>query len=29
VEGLMDFKEINELIKIGNGDSMKANKIGN
>jgi hypothetical protein len=27
VEGLMDVKEINELIKIGNGDSMKATKI--
>jgi hypothetical protein len=28
-EGLTDFKEINELIKIGNGDLMKATKIGN
>jgi hypothetical protein len=28
-EGLTDVKEINELIKIGNGDSMKATKIGN
>jgi hypothetical protein len=26
VEGLTDVKEINELIKIGNGDSMKATK---
>jgi hypothetical protein len=29
VEGLTDVKEINESIKIGNGDSMKAIKIGN
>jgi hypothetical protein len=29
VEGLKDAKEIDELIKIGNGDSMKATKIGN
>jgi hypothetical protein len=29
VEGLTDVKEINESIKIGNGDSMKATKIGN
>jgi hypothetical protein len=29
VEGLTDIKEINELIKIGNGDSMKVTKIGN
>jgi hypothetical protein len=27
-EGLTDIKEINESIKIGNGDSMKATKIG-
>jgi hypothetical protein len=29
VEGLTEFKEIDELIKIGNGDSKKAIKIGN
>jgi hypothetical protein len=29
VEGLMDIKEINKSIKIGNGDLMKATKIGN
>jgi hypothetical protein len=29
VEGLTDVKEINESIKIGNGDLMKATKIGN
>jgi hypothetical protein len=29
VEGLTDIKEINEAIKIGNGDLMKATKIGN
>jgi hypothetical protein len=29
VEGLMNVKEIDESIKIGNGDSMKAIKIGN
>jgi hypothetical protein len=29
VEGLTDVKEINELVKIGNGDLMKATKIGN
>jgi hypothetical protein len=29
VGGLTDVKEINELMKIGNGDSMKATKIGN
>jgi hypothetical protein len=29
VEGLTDVKEINESINIGNGDSMKATKIGN
>jgi hypothetical protein len=29
VEGLTDIKEIDESIKIGNSDSMKANKIGN
>jgi hypothetical protein len=29
MEGLKDVKEINESIKIGNGDSMKATKIGN
>jgi hypothetical protein len=29
VEGLTDVKEINELIKIGNSDSMKSTKIGN
>jgi hypothetical protein len=29
VEGLTGIKEIDELIKIGNGDSMKATKIGN
>jgi hypothetical protein len=29
VEGLTDGKEINEFIKIGIGDSMKATKIGN
>jgi hypothetical protein len=29
VEGLKDVKEINESIKIGNGDLMKATKIGN
>jgi hypothetical protein len=29
VEGLIDVKEINESLKIGNGDSMKATKIGN
>jgi hypothetical protein len=29
MEGLTDVKEINESIKIGNGDSMKAKKIGN
>jgi hypothetical protein len=29
VEGLTDVKEIDESIKIGNGDSMKATKIGN
>jgi hypothetical protein len=28
-EGLTDDKEINESIKIGNGDSMKSTKIGN
>jgi hypothetical protein len=28
-EGLTDIKEIDELIKIGNGDSMKSTKIGN
>jgi hypothetical protein len=28
-EGLMDIKEINESIKIGNGDSKKSPKIGN
>jgi hypothetical protein len=28
-EGLTDVKEIDELIKIGNGDSMKATKVGN
>jgi hypothetical protein len=28
-EGLMDVKEIDESIKIGNGDSMKTTKIGN
>jgi hypothetical protein len=27
VEGLTDVKEINESIKIGNGDSMKAKKL--
>jgi hypothetical protein len=26
VEGLTDIKEINELIKIGNGDLIKAKK---
>jgi hypothetical protein len=29
VEGLTDVEEIDESIKIGNGDSMKATKIGN
>jgi hypothetical protein len=29
VGGLTDVKEIDESIKIGNGDSMKATKIGN
>jgi hypothetical protein len=29
VEGLTDVKEINELIKIGNDDLMKATRIGN
>jgi hypothetical protein len=29
VEGLTDIKEINESIKIGNGDLMKVTKIGN
>jgi hypothetical protein len=29
VEGLTDVKEINKMIKIGNGDSIKATKIGN
>jgi hypothetical protein len=29
VEGLTDLEEIDESIKIGNGDSMKATKIGN
>jgi hypothetical protein len=29
VEGLTDVKEIDESIKIGNGDSMRATKIGN
>jgi hypothetical protein len=29
VEGLTDVEEINESIKIGNGDLMKATKIGN
>jgi hypothetical protein len=29
VEGFKDVKEIDESIKIGNGDSMKAIKIGN
>jgi hypothetical protein len=29
VEGLTDVQEINELIKIGNGDLMKATKIEN
>jgi hypothetical protein len=29
VEGLTDVKEIDESIKIGNGDSMKATEIGN
>jgi hypothetical protein len=29
VEGVTDVKEIDESIKIGNGDSMKATKIGN
>jgi hypothetical protein len=29
VEGLTDVKEIDEFIKIGNGNSMKATKIGN
>jgi hypothetical protein len=29
VEGLTDVKDINESIKIGNGDLMKATKIGN
>jgi hypothetical protein len=29
VEGLTDVKEIDESIKIGNGDSMKSTKIGN
>jgi hypothetical protein len=28
-EGLTDVKEINQSIKIGNGDSMKSTKIGN
>jgi hypothetical protein len=28
-EGLTDVKEINESIKIGNGDSMKSTKIRN
>jgi hypothetical protein len=28
-EGLTDVMEINELIKIGNGDSIKSTKIGN
>jgi hypothetical protein len=29
VEELTDVKEIKKSIKIGNGDSMKATKIGN
>jgi hypothetical protein len=29
VEGLTQLKEIDESIKIGNGDSMKATEIGN
>jgi hypothetical protein len=29
LEELTDVKEIDESIKIGNGDSMKATKIGN
>jgi hypothetical protein len=29
VEGLTDVKEIDESIEIGNGDSVKAIKIGN
>jgi hypothetical protein len=29
VEGLTNVKEINESIKIGNGDLMKATKMGN
>jgi hypothetical protein len=29
VEGLTDIKKIDESIKIGNGDSMKATKFGN
>jgi hypothetical protein len=28
-EGLTDVKEIDESIKIGNGDSMKSTKVGN
>jgi hypothetical protein len=28
-EGLTDIKEIDESIKIGNGNSMKSTKIGN
>jgi hypothetical protein len=28
-EGLTEIKEIDESIKIGNGDSMKSTKIGN
>jgi hypothetical protein len=28
-EGLTDVEEIDESIKIGNGDSMKSSKIGN
>jgi hypothetical protein len=29
VEGLTEVREIGESIKIGNGDSMKATKVGN
>jgi hypothetical protein len=29
VEGLTDVKEIDESIKIGNGNSLKSTKIGN
>jgi hypothetical protein len=29
VEGLTDVKEIDESVKIVNGDTMKATKIGN